>query len=57
MRVLASKFKLNTKIHCQSNWKDDKKYQDEMYLWVRKNAFEEVKDVLGLELSLEVDNV
>lgn len=58
MRVLASKFKLDKKISCHNSWRNDKKHEkNEMYLWIRKDAFDQVKDVLGLELSLEVSNV
>lgn len=58
IRILTSKFKLDKKMTCHNSWRNNKKHEkNEMYLWIRKDAFDQVKDILGLELSLEVSNV
>lgn len=54
INILASKCTLDKKITCHDSWRNDKKHEkNEMYLWIRKDAFHQVKDILGLELSLK----
>ncbi|AXK60669.1 hypothetical protein [Candidatus Chromulinivorax destructor] len=54
INILASKCTLDKKITCHNSWRNDKKHEkNEMYLWIRKDAFHQVKDILGLELSLK----
>lgn len=49
IRFLASKFKLNKKMSCH-NWYNEEKHKNEIYLWVRKDAIDEVRNVLDLHI-------
>ena len=56
LRYLASKFKVDKKIMCYDHWNDDNSNANKIYLWIRKDAVDEVKNVLGLDLIMLKDN-
>lgn len=52
MDILAHKFHVHEKIICQNYWQGEKKLRSMTYLWVEKNALQEIKTILDLDLQM-----
>lgn len=52
LSCIACKFHIDKKIDCHSSWCNDPRNnrRDDMYLWIRKDALNQVVDMLGLQI-------